>query len=288
MRAVTLYRLLFLAAIWGASFLFMRIAAPALGFLWTAQMRGSLAGIALLLFLFATRQQLAWRQHWRQYMVIGTIGSALPFVLYAYAALKIPAGYSAIVNSTSPLWGVLLGVLFWQQSMSWRLLGGLLAGVAGVALMVRLGPVALTFDVLLGVACCCTATLCYALAGEYSKRMGNSIPVSLMATGSQLAAALVLLPATATLAPLPLHAPALAWAAVTALALLGSALAYLLYFKIIVEVGPIKALTVTFLIPVFALFWGWLLLDEPVTLSMVAGCLLVVVAMAMVGYQKKA
>lgn len=286
MRAANLYRLLLLAAIWGASFLFMRVAAPALGFVWTAQLRAGLAGVALLLFLYFTQQNLNWRKHWRDYAVIGVIGSALPFVFYAYAALKIPAGYSAIVNSTSPLWSVILGVLFWRQKMTWRLLFGLCCGIAGVALLVRLGPVDLNADVLLGVFSCTGATLCYALAGEYSKRIGTTVAVPLMAAGSQLAAALVLLPAAA-LTPLPLHAPWLAWAAVSALALLGSALAYLLYFKIVVEIGPMKALTVTFLIPVFALFWGWLLLDEQITSSMVAGCVLVVTAMGIVGSQKK-
>ncbi len=288
MRAVVIYRLCLLAAIWGASFLFMRIAAPGIGFLWTAEIRGALAGITLLLLLVLGGKSLTWRTHWRQYMLIGVIGSALPFVLYSYAALHIPAGYSAIVNSTSPLWNVLLGVLFWQQKISGRTVAALLCGVAGVSLLVSLGPVALSSELVIGVSCCLAASICYAIAGEYTKRAPTSISPAMMAAGSQIAAALFLAPPSLAFAPLPLHASAQVYAAAVALALLSSALAYSLYFKIMAEIGPVKTLTVTFLIPVFAMLWGWLFLHETITSSMLLGCLLVIAAMVMVGYQKKA
>ena len=286
MRAIVLYRLLLLASVWGASFLFMRIAAPALGFWWTAEIRGGLAGLALLALLALSGKHLAWRKNWRSYMLIGGVGSAIPFVMYSYAALKIPAGYSAIVNSTSPLWSVFLGLLFWKQAWSWRIFGGLLCGVAGVSLLVRLGPVALTVDVLIGIFCCLCATICYAVAGEYTKRFSEGITPQMMTAGSQLGAALFLLSPTLAFEPIPVHAPMHALVAAAALALLCSALAYSLYFKILQEVGPVKTLTVAFLIPVFALFWSWLFLDEQITVSMVAGCALVVTAMALVSYKK--
>ncbi len=287
MRVVVLYRLCLLAAIWGASFLFMRIAAPGIGFLWTAEIRGGLAGLALLLILLLSGKSLSWRTHWRQYMLIGVIGSALPFVLYSYAALHIPAGYSAIINSTSPLWSVFLGVLFWRQQLNYRIVAGLLCGVAGVSLLVSLGPVAWGRELVIGIACCLLASICYAIAGEYTKRAPNSISPAMMAAGSQLAAAIFLSAPTLAFAPLPLHASPQVYAAAVALALLSSALAYSLYFNIIQEIGPVKTLTVTFLIPVFAILWGWLFLDEAITSSMLVGCLLVIAAMVLVSYQKK-
>lgn len=286
MRIAVMLRLLMLAAIWGASFLFMRMAAPEMGVVWTAEIRVGVAALALLIYLACTKQALAWREHQREYWVIGVLGSALPFSLYAFAALHLPAGYSAIVNSTSPLWSALLGVLFWGERLSWRAVFGLLCGVVGVGFLVQLGPLVLTWDSLLGVAACSGAALCYALAGIYSKRRALTVAVPLMATGSQLAAALVILPVS-LFTPPPMQASLSAWGAVLALALLCSALAYLLYFRIVVEIGPSKALTVTFLIPLFAMLWGWLFLQEAVTSSMLFGCVLVVLAMGLVGYQKK-
>ncbi|MBI3230942.1 MAG: EamA family transporter [Burkholderiales bacterium] len=286
MRPAVIYRFVLLAAVWGASFLFMRVAAPSLGFLWTAQIRAGLAGIALLIYLRFRKQKLEWRQNWRHYLMIGLLGSAIPFVLYSYAALKIPAGYSAILNSTSPLWSVVLGVMFWRQRLHLRTCIGLLCGVGGVSLLVHLGPVAFSVEVVIGVLCCMGATICYALTGEYTKRLAGTIASPLIATGSQIGAALFIAAPTLAFAPSPLHASVAALAAALGLALLCSALAYLLFFGIIQEVGPVKALSVTFLIPVFALLWSWLLLDEAVTLSMLAGCGLVIVAMALVSQQK--
>lgn len=277
-----LLRLFLLAAIWGASFLFMRITAPALGFAWTASLRGTLAACSLLLLLLLQSRALEWRRFWKQYLILGALGSGFPYLLYAWAALHLPAGYSAILNATSPLWSVLLGLLFWQRALHARLLLGLACGVAGVALLVRLGPLALTPDVWLAVACCACATICYALAGEYTKRASLSIPVAQMACGSQITASLMLMPPTALTTALPSQAPLSAWLAVAALAIFCTAIAYLLYFSIVVAVGPTKALTVTFITPAFSLLWGWLFLHEHVTLAMLGGCVLVVLAMWLV------
>jgi drug/metabolite transporter (DMT)-like permease len=286
MRSSDLARLLLLAAIWGASFLFMRILAPVLGPLWTAQMRVAIASGVMLLFMFAARRSMQFQANWRHYLVVGVFNSALPFALFSYAALILPAGYSAIVNSTSPLWGALIGVAALGDKLTARKVGGLLLGILGVAFLVRLGPAQLSRDVVLAVLACAVAAFCYGLAAAYSKKKAVGIAPLLMATGSQLAAALVLLPAL-PLSPLRGELTPFIIGIAGALALLCSAVAYLLYFQLLANVGPSKALTVTFLIPLFALLWGTLFLHEVVTSSMLIGCALVAMAMWLVVFQKK-
>jgi drug/metabolite transporter (DMT)-like permease len=284
MRSADLIRLLTLAAIWGASFLFMRIVAPVLGALWTAETRVALAGLAMLLVLAVLRRPLRLRANWRQYLVLGALNSALPFALYAYAALTLPAGYSAILNATSPLWGALVGAALLGERLTPRKLAGIAAGVAGVALLVRLGPAALTPQVLLSALACVTAALCYGIAGAYSKKKSAGIAPPLMATGSQLGAALVLLPFL-PLAPVRAEVTPTVLLFAALLALLCSAVAYFIYFRLVADLGPTKALTVTFLIPLFALLWGTLFLGEEIGLGTVAGCVLVVLATWLVVFQ---
>ena len=277
MRRIDLIRLLSLAAIWGASFLFMRVIAPVLGPLWTAESRVAIAGSLMLVFMLARAQSMRFGANWRQYVIIGTINSALPAALYAYAALTLPAGYSAILNATSPLWGALIGALVLKESLTWRKASGLLCGLAGVALLVRLGPVQFTPAVLLAALACAAAALCYAASGAYAKLRSSGIAPNLMATGSQLGAALVLLP-TLPFAPMRSTPTPLVLLMVLLLAVLCSALAYFLYFRLLADIGPTKSLTVTFLIPLFALLWGTLFLQENINSTMLAGCALVILA----------
>ena len=281
MRPIDLTRLLVLAALWGGSFLFMRIAAPVLGALWTAEARVGLAGAAMVLWVVLSGRSLQVRQHWRPYLVLGVLNSALPFVLFSWAALTLPAGYSAILNATSPLWGAAVAALWLGDRLTVRKAAGLVTGVVGVAFLVRLGPLAWSTDVLLAALACVSASLCYGIAGAYSKKTAPQVAPPLLATGSQLAAAFVLLP-FAPFAPLRSEPTWQVIGAVVALALLCSAVAYFLYYRLIADVGPTRALTVTFLIPLFAIAWGALFLGEAVTLYTLLGGLLVLVATALV------
>ena len=277
MRSSDFFRLVSLAAIWGASFLFMRVVAPVLGAVWTAEVRVTLAGIALLLLMLVTGKVMQFKQNWRAYLVLGLVNSALPFALYSYAALTIPAGYSAIVNATSPLWGAVMGRVFLGEQLTARKMLGMAVGVAGVALLVRLGPVAWSHELLLAVFACVGATICYALAGIYSKKVSGRLNAMQMATGSQCGASIVLLPLL-PVAPVQGEITGTIMIVAAALALLCSAVAYLIYFRLMADVGPTKALTVTFLIPLFALLWGFVFLHESITLSTLAGCVGVVLA----------
>lgn len=284
MRNADLARLLILAAIWGASFLFMRLIAPVLGALWTAEVRVAIAGIAMLLFMIAMRRPMHFQSNWKQYLILGTLNSALPFALFSYAALSLPAGYSAILNATSPLWGALVGALILNEALSARKVAGLVIGVIGVAFLVRLGPEQFTPQLLLAALACVAAALCYGIAGAYSKKKSSGIAPPLMATGSQLGAALVLLPFV-QLSPIPDDITPFVILIAAMLALLCSAVAYFIYFRLIADIGPTKALTVTFLIPLFALVWGAVFLREDVNLNTLIGCALVVTATWLVAFQ---
>ena len=284
MRSADLARLLVLAAIWGASFLFMRIVAPVLGALWTAEVRVAIAGLAMLAFMVFTGRTMHFHANWKQYLVLGTLNSAMPFALFSYAALTLPAGYSAILNATSPLWGALVGAAVLGETLTPRKIAGLFTGVIGVAFLVRLGPAQFSPEVLIAALACVTAALCYGIAGAYSKKKSAGISPPMMATGSQLGAALVLLPFL-PLSPMRGEITPLVMVIVLLLALLCSAVAYFIYFRLIADVGPTKALTVTFLIPMFALVWGTVFLDEAINLNTLVGCGLVVLATWLVVFQ---
>lgn len=284
MRSVDLLRLISLAAIWGASFLFMRVLAPVVGVLWSAEVRVGLAGIALLIMMYVTGRAMNFRDNWKSFLILGTINSALPFALYSYAALSIPAGYSAIVNATSPLWGAVMGAAFLGERLTVRKMAGMAIGVLGVAFLVRLGPVEFTSKLVLAVLACVGATLCYAIVGIYTKKKLAGITPMQMATGSQVGAAFVLLPFL-PLAPVQGEITATIAMVGIALALLCSAVAYLIYFRLMADLGPTKALTVTFLIPLFALLWGYLFLNEHITVNTAIGCAGVVLATWLVVFQ---
>jgi drug/metabolite transporter (DMT)-like permease len=277
MRQSDLIRLLSLAAIWGASFLFMRLLAPVLGPLWTAEVRAGIAGCVLLLWMRMRNNPLAARIYWKQYLTLGVLNSALPFTLYSFAALSLPSGYSAILNATSPLWGALIGAIVLGEALNARKLSGMVVGVIGVALLVRLGPLAFGQEVVLAVLACLLATLCYGLAGVYSKKQAQGMTPLQMSAGSQLTAALVILPFVG-LAPVRGAVTVQIVLLALGLAVICSAFAYILYYRLIADLGPTKALTVTFLIPLFALIWGAVFLHESLTVSTLIGCAAVVLA----------
>src|SRR4030095_623331 len=194
MRAGDVARLVVLSAIWGASFIFLRVAAPVLGPVLTALLRVLIAGIALLGYLQV--RGLGYGnigRYWREYLVIGVANSAIPFLLFSFAALYLPASYSAILNSATPLFGALLSTIWLAEPLTALKLIGLFAGAAGVALVSGAGPVGPVVMIGWAVAACLIAALCYAGAGIYvKKRLAGATPLA-MATWSQIFAALAML-----------------------------------------------------------------------------------------------
>ena len=284
----SLVRLLALGAIWGGSFLFMRIASPAVGALATTFGRVAFAAAGLGALVLALRLPLDFRGRLRAALGLGLLNSAVPFMLFAYAAKALPAGYSAIMNSTVPAMGVVIGAVFFGERATPAKVAGVLLGLAGVAVLTRRGPVELTTPVLLGIAACLGAAVCYAAAGFLARRwvMHRGVDDRLLALGS-------LLGATAALAPLFLwqlagpgvdwnSATPAVWLSIAALGLVCSALAFVLYFRLLADIGPMKSMTVAFLLPVFGVFWGWLLLDEQLTPAHAAGGVLIALSLWLV------
>jgi drug/metabolite transporter (DMT)-like permease len=274
-RRADVARLLALAAVWGASFIFIRVLAPALGPILTAATRVLIAGVVLVAYCRGIGVGAELARYWRQYFVIGAVNSALPFVLYAFAALYIPASYSVILNSTTPMFTALLSIPFLGERMSWAKAAGLVAGAAGVALVSRAGPVVPDLWFGAAVAACLCAAICYAASSIYMKKRAAGAPPLAIAGWSQVFAGLVLLPLV-PFAPAPGEVTPLIVANVLALALVSSSFAYALYYRLIADVGPTRALTVAFLMPAFGMLWGALFLGETITLPMIAGCVLII------------
>jgi len=282
MRPADVLRLATLAALWGGSFLFLRIAAPVLGPLFLAELRLAIAAVTLLGWAWLTGGQVHFAVRWRSYLVIGAINSAVPFALFAYAAVHLPASYSAVLNATSPLFGAVFAALWLNERLTLRRVAGVLAGMAGVALLVGFGPVEADANVILAALAAIGGACCYALAVVYTRRKAAGIEPFAVAVGSQVGAALVLSPALAPWPGAELFSPGIV-ASVLALAVVCTAFAYVLYFRLIADVGASRALTVTFLIPVFGVLWGVLFLGEPLSPSMLAGGALVIGATWLVG-----
>ena len=275
MRAIDTIRLLVLGAVWGASFLFGRLCAPALGPAWTACIRTLLAGVLLLIYAAAIGKATRWREFGKNYAIIGLINSALPFLLFAFAAARIPAGYMATMNATAPMFG--LGFEWWFLGVrpTGNKLIGTAIGFTGVMLVAGAGPIPLTEPVVWGLLAAATAGMMYGYSGVLIKRRAGEAPSLGLASCSQLFAGLWLLPLTPVITP-PGPITTTVVLAVLAMAVLSTAFAYVLYFQLVASVGASRALTVTFLIPVFGITWGVIFLHETVTWPMAAGVLLVI------------
>jgi drug/metabolite transporter (DMT)-like permease len=278
LKTADLVRLLALAAIWGASFLFVRMVAPVLGPIATADSRMLIAGLALALWFRFTGFDPQWRRWAFHYAAAGMINTGLPFILYAFAALYITAGEMAVLNATSPMWGAAMSAALLGERLTARRIFGLVLGIAGVALIVRPTGEGAT---LLAAAAGLAAAACYGFIGVYLRRWAPGAPAKGLAVGTQLAAGLIVLPLVPIWPPLLSPTP-LILASVLALGLVCGAVAYVLYFRLIADLGATGALTVTYLIPLFAMLWGALFLAEAVTLAMAGGAALVILGTLMV------
>jgi drug/metabolite transporter (DMT)-like permease len=272
MRAADSARLVALAAIWGAAFLFVRIVSPVIGPWLTTDMRTLIAGIALLAWLRATRYEAQWRRWGRAYVVIGIFNSALPFLLFAYAALTLTAGLMSVLNATAPMFAALMSAALLGERLSGRRIAGLTIGVVGVAIVTR--PDGSQFAPL-AVAACLAAACSYGFAGAYLRRWARDAPPRGLAAGTQLAAGFLLLPfAAAALPDASVFSPVIV-ACLLALGLACGAVAFILYFRLMVDIGSTGTLTVTYLIPLFGTLFGAVFLGETVTAAMVGGMALV-------------
>ena len=279
MKISDIAELFLLAALWGGSFLFMRIAAPELGPVWLIEFRVLLAGLALLPLLMRLKLLHEVRRHVIPLLAVGCMNSAVPFLLLAFASVSLPAGFTSILNATAPLFGTIVASVWLKEKLTPPRMIGFVLGFIGVVILVGWRTTATTSSFFVAVIAGLSAALMYAIAAPYIKQNLVGVPSIVVATGSQLGAAFLLLPVLPFSVPQQLPSPNVV-IAVIALALFSTAVAYLLYFRLIQNIGSTNALTVTYLIPLFAMLWGAIALNEVITLSMTIGCGLVLLGTA--------
>jgi drug/metabolite transporter (DMT)-like permease len=273
-NAANIAKLLILGALWGGSFLFMRAAAPEFGPVALIAVRMTLAAAILLAVLHVRGGVRPVFTHARPLIVVGVLNSALPFCLLAYATLYVTAGFAAVLNGTTPFFAAIVARMWLKAPLTRARVAGLVIGFGGVLVLVwgkvSFKPGGSGLAIVAGLF----ASLCYGIAASYTRRRLPDVPALAIAAGSMAWGAVCLLPLAAFLLP---HAPPSprAWGMLGGLSLFSTAVAYVLYFHLLARLGPTGAVAVTFLIPAFAMAWGWMFLGEAVTGSMALGTAIV-------------
>ena len=280
MNTANMLRLILLAAIWGSSFLFMRICAPVLGPAVLIEYRVAFAALFLALVGLLLKKRLDLRANWKHYLILGFFNSAFPFLLFAYAASTLTASVLSVLNATAPMWGALIGALWSRQPISARQGLGLVLGTCGVALLVGFDAVTSRPGAGVAIIAALVAAVSYSIASAYAKSARSVDPFA-NAHGSMWAAAILVIPALAFF-PSPGQPSAGIMGAALALGVMCTGVAYILYFKLIEGVGTTSALTVTFLNPLFGILWGSLFLGEVVGWYTIAGAAIVITGTALV------
>ncbi len=279
MSARDTFALVILGAIWGGSFIFMRVAAPEFGVFALVEVRTVMATLIMLPFLLAAGGWRDIRAHGWKIAFIGLTNTAIPFVLFNYSSLYLEAGINAILNATAPMFGALVALLWLGDKLRLSSLAGLLTGFIGVVVLsahkTGSGDVSIV-----PILAACSATACYGVAACAMKKWLSGVRPLVVATGSQVWASLFLLPFS--LATLPEAMPsAIAWVNALALAAGGTGIAYLLYFHLIASAGPAKAISVGYLVPLFGIIWGILFLNETLSLQTMTGGVLILFGVAL-------
>ncbi len=267
------FQLLLLAAIWGSSFLFMRISAPVFGPVWMIELRIGLAAIFLGVVAFAFKKRLYLAKHWRHYLILGLLSAALPFLCYGFAAGDLTASLMSIINATTPVFGTVISAIYFRQKLASSTLIGLLLGIVGVAVIVGFDEDLFKTDAWMSVLIVLGAPLCYGLSSTFTQVSKGVEPLP-NAYGTMLMGTLILLPMLIFYRPLAEPSIEIG-VAVLMLGVVCTGVAYLIFFKLLNDIGTSSTLTVTFLVPVFGVLWGVLFLDESVGWHTLAGTILV-------------
>ena len=277
---IDLGSLLFLGAVWGAAFLFLRIAAPEVGPVWAAEIRLAIGAAVLLLVAGPSTLRIA-RGRLTTFLVVGALFSAVPFTLIAIAEVTLPAGFTSLLNAATPLFTAAIAVAFFGQRISARVAAGLAVGVVAVVTLVGWSPLEPGVTTVLAVAAGLGAPLSYAVAGNVVRaRLADVAPLEL-ATGMVAAGALVALPVAVLSGP-P-GAPAMDGAiSLVGVGVLSTAVAWPIFFRVLRRTTPTAASTVTFIVPAFAIAWGSIVLAEPVGVGLVVGFGLILVSLMLV------
>ena len=281
MKGKDIMILFLLAALWGASFLFIRVSVPVLGPFVLIELRVLLAGITLVLYALISRHPIHIFHKWRQYLVLGASNAAIPFTLISSAELHLSASLAAILNATTPMFTVGVAWLWAGDPFSIKKLAGVILGILGVSILVGWNPDGSGTHIWLSVAFSLLAALSYGMAGVFSTKYFEGEKPTDMAIGQQLAASLVLLPFAAFTLPHQMPSTLVIFS-VLFLAILCTAVAYLFFFALIHRIGAVKTLTVTLLVPVFGVIWGSFFLDEQITIYLLIGLIIILSSVALV------
>lgn len=290
MTSKNLFQLIVLAALWGASFLFIRVGVADFGVAPLMAVRVGVGALFLVIVLLARRplreSAAILRTRALPLLVVGILNSAAPFCLFAYAELTLSAGVTSVINATTPLWGALVAFLWLRDRLTAMRTLGLLIGFAGVLMLVwnqiatPHGSSSTPLSAALAAGAALGATLLYGIAANYTKRHLSGVDALTVAAGTMTGATIVLLPLAAIYwpaTPISLHA----WGAVLALGIACTGVAYMLYFHLLAIAGPARAITVTFVIPIFGILWGALFLGETVSPGMLEGCVVILIGTAL-------
>lgn len=281
MKAKDIIDLVLLAAVWGASFLFMRMGAPEFGPIALVQLRMLIAALFLLPILKMRIGFAELPQNWKPLTMLGFYNSAIPFLLLTYSTLYVSAGFSSVFNATAPLWGALVAWVWLSERLNKMGVVGLLVGFAGVAVLAGDAESLASPGAALAVVAAISGSFFYGIGANYARRYTKHLKPLSVATGSMLFPAIILAPLTIAFWP-DAQPSTSAWFALIAMGVASTGFAYILYFRLIANVGPAKAITVAYLIPAFAVIWGALILDETVTALMIIGCLIIFLGTALV------
>jgi drug/metabolite transporter (DMT)-like permease len=280
MKTRDLVEMVLLAAIWGGSFLFMRVAAPEFGPIPLIEIRVAIAAVFLLVVLVWRGGLSGLRGKAVPLTVLGAVNSALPFSLFAYATLYVTAGFAAVLNASSPLFTALVAYLWFREKLTRSRLLGLGIGFLGVVVLVW-GRISFKSDGSgWAVVAALTASLAYGISANYTKRHLTGADPFATATGSQIAATGVLFPLASHYWPDVTPSTA-SWLSAIVLGIVCTGVAYILYFRLIAHVGPTRAIAVTYLIPLFGMIWGLVFLHEAITSNMIAGCAVILLGTAL-------
>lgn len=274
MKTRDLIELIVLAAIWGASFLFMRTATPEFGAIPLVTVRTLVAALVLIPILLIAKKYPDVKRYWFPIFLVGLVNTAIPFCLFSYSTMYLGAGFASILNATAPMFGALVAFLWLKDNLSLSAVVGLFIGFSGVVVLSNARATVSLELAIIPIAAALLATLFYGIGACLTKRYLAGVSTLAIATGSQGFAALALIPVA--LFTLPSQMPSSsAWLQVILLGVACTAFAYILYFRLIANIGAAKAITVAYLVPVFGVMWGIVFLQEQLTLPMVSGALLI-------------
>jgi drug/metabolite transporter (DMT)-like permease len=283
MELRNLYLLVSLGAIWGASYLFIRLAAPTFGSWWLIALRVLIAGSVLFVFSRITKQRLKFQNQWWHYVLLGVVNAALPFTLITNAVSSLNASTSAIINALMPATTAVVAAIWIGDKLTLRKISGLLIGLGGVVALVGWNPIALSRPTALAALQAILATVLYGIGNVYTRvQFSKDTPLAL-AVGQQFGACALQVP-LAAFKPLP--APSLtATLSLLALALLCTSVASLIYFRLVASIGPARTSAVTFLTPFFSVVWGALFLREELNSGVISGMALILCSIALVMFK---